>query len=139
MLRPKGSSDQTTNASNFRRVIDRLVAAKLVRRVADPTDRRRVVVELVSNPRREREIAGLFGPMGTRIRSLIARYSERGQAIIAEFLPKASEVLQEETTRLARDDVKTPTVRSIRRRRRRCSPAGHVPAGHSIITTTLLR
>src|ERR1700722_20308104 len=32
-------------------VIDRLVAAKLVRRVGDPADRRRVVVEWLSNPR----------------------------------------------------------------------------------------
>jgi len=81
-------------------VIDRLVAAKLVRRVADPSDRRRVVVELLSNPRREREIAGLFEPMGRRIGSLVSGYSERDQAIIGEFLTKASVVLEEETTRL---------------------------------------
>jgi DNA-binding MarR family transcriptional regulator len=81
-------------------VIDRLVAAKFVRRVADPMDRRRVVVELLSNPRREREIAGLFEPMGKRINSLVAAYSERDRAIITEFLTKASEVLEEETTRL---------------------------------------
>jgi DNA-binding MarR family transcriptional regulator len=81
-------------------VIDRLVSAKLVQRVADPTDGRRVVVELLSNPRREREIAGLFEPMGTRIAGLVSGYSERDQATIAEFLTKASEVLEEETARL---------------------------------------
>ena len=81
-------------------VIDRLVAAKLVRRVADPTDRRRVVVELLSNPRREREIEGLFEPMGSRISGLVAGYSDRDQAILAEFLTKACEVLEEETHRL---------------------------------------
>jgi DNA-binding MarR family transcriptional regulator len=81
-------------------VIDRLVAAKFVRRMADPTDGRRVVVELLSNPRREREIAELFEPMGARISSLVSGYSERDQAIIGEFLTKASEVLEEETARL---------------------------------------
>jgi DNA-binding MarR family transcriptional regulator len=81
-------------------VIDRLVAARLVRRVADPADRRRVVVELVSNPKREREIAAFFEPMGTRISGLVSGYSERDQAVITEFLIKASEVLEEETTRL---------------------------------------
>jgi DNA-binding MarR family transcriptional regulator len=85
-------------------VIDRLVAAKLVRRVGDPADRRRVVVEWLSNPRREREIAGLFEPMGRRISTLVSGYSQRDQAIIAEFLTKASEVLEEETTRLCRAD-----------------------------------
>jgi DNA-binding MarR family transcriptional regulator len=81
-------------------VIDRLVAAKFVRRMADPTDRRRVVVELLSNPRREREIAGLFEPMGARISRLVSGYSARDQGIIGEFLTKACEVLEEETTRL---------------------------------------
>jgi phosphatidylserine/phosphatidylglycerophosphate/cardiolipin synthase-like enzyme len=81
-------------------VIDRLVAAKLVRRVADPRYRRRVVVELLSNPRREGEIARLFEPMGTRINGLVSAYSRRDRATIADFLTKASEILEEETTRL---------------------------------------
>src|SRR5271169_6652453 len=36
-------------------VIDRLERAQLVRRVADPKDRRRVVVEAVSNRKRDQE------------------------------------------------------------------------------------
>jgi DNA-binding MarR family transcriptional regulator len=83
-------------------VIDRLVGAKFVRRVADPMDRRRVVVEPLSNRRREKEIAGLFEPLRRRITSVVAGYSERDQVTIAEFLTKASEVLEEETTRLRR-------------------------------------
>jgi DNA-binding MarR family transcriptional regulator len=81
-------------------VIDRLVAAKWVRRVADPRDRRRVVVELRPNPKREGDIARLFEPMSTRIHGVIATYSGRDQATIADFLTKASEILEEETTRL---------------------------------------
>lgn len=81
-------------------VIDRLERARLVRRVADPKDRRRVVVELVSNPKREREIARLFEPMGERILRLAAAYDEKDQATIIEFVTKASEVLEEETARL---------------------------------------
>jgi Holliday junction resolvase len=66
--------------------------------VADPRDRRRVVVEVVSN--REREIARLFEPMGKRIVRLAAAYNAKDQATIVAFLAGASEILEEETTRL---------------------------------------
>ncbi len=81
-------------------VIDRLERALLARRAADPRDRRRVVVEPVSNGKSEREIARLFGPMGRRILRLAAGYSEEEQATIGEFLTKACAILEGETTRL---------------------------------------
>jgi DNA-binding MarR family transcriptional regulator len=93
-------------------VIDRLVEAGLARRETDPTDRRRVVVALVPNAPRDREIARLFGPMGTRIRALAGAYSAKDQATIARFLAQASEVLEQETDRLreTRRDTSAPTV-----------------------------
>lgn len=81
-------------------VIDRLERAGLVRRVPDRDDRRRVVVDLVSNPKRDREIARLFEPLGKRIRRLAATYSEEAQMAIVDFLTKASEILEEETSQL---------------------------------------
>ena len=81
-------------------VVDRLEQTGLVRRVPDPSDRRRVVVELVSNPKREREIEKLFAPMGERVFGLATSYSQREQAVIGEFLSKAAEILEQETLRL---------------------------------------
>jgi DNA-binding MarR family transcriptional regulator len=81
-------------------VIDRLERARLVRRADDPSDRRRVVVEVVSNLKRDREISRLFEPMGTRVVRLATSHDERVQATLVEFLTKVSEILEEETARL---------------------------------------
>jgi len=81
-------------------VIDRLVRARLVRRVVDPKDRRRVVVEPVLNRKRDQEVAQLFEPMGKRVVALTAAYTKHDQAIIVEFLTKACQILEEETLRL---------------------------------------
>jgi DNA-binding MarR family transcriptional regulator len=81
-------------------VIDRLERARLVRRAADPRDRRRVVVEPVSNRQRDREIALLFEPMGKRVLALAAAYGKKDQALVLEFLTRACEILEEETTTL---------------------------------------
>jgi DNA-binding MarR family transcriptional regulator len=83
-------------------VIDRLERARLARRVADPKDRRRVVVELVANRRRDQAIARLFAPMGRRVVALAGGYSEKERTTIFEFMSKACEILDEETTRLRR-------------------------------------
>jgi len=81
-------------------VIDRLERAELVRRVRDPHDRRRIVLELVLNAEREREIAQLYEPLGREINGLVAQYSEAERATLLDFLTKASAVLEAETTRL---------------------------------------
>jgi DNA-binding MarR family transcriptional regulator len=81
-------------------VIDRLERARLVRRADDPSDRRRVVVEVVPNRRLDREINRLFEPMGTRVVGLAEGYDKKAQAFLVEFLTKVSEILEEETVRL---------------------------------------
>jgi DNA-binding MarR family transcriptional regulator len=81
-------------------VIDRLVSARLARRVSDPKDRRRVVVELVANAKRDRELGELFRPLGKRMTELALGYDERDQGVIMEFLHGACEILEEETIRL---------------------------------------
>ena len=81
-------------------VVDRLEAAGLVRRARDPADRRRVVLELVSNPERERTLLSLYEPLGRAITALVAGYSEAEQATLRQFLERASAVLEAETARL---------------------------------------
>ncbi|MBV9789113.1 MAG: MarR family transcriptional regulator [Chloroflexi bacterium] len=81
-------------------VIDRLEKAQLVRRVPDPRDRRRVVLELLNNPEREQAILALYQPMGQAMIELIHGYSEAERALIGDFLTRATEILEAETLRL---------------------------------------
>ena len=81
-------------------VIDRLEQAKLVRRARDPHDRRRIVLELVHDAEREREIGALYEPLGRAITGLVAQCSAAERATVLDFLLKASAILEAETTRL---------------------------------------
>ena len=81
-------------------VIDRLEKAGLVRRAPDPNDRRRVVLELLSNPERQREVYQLYEPLGQAIVGLATSYSQAELATIIDFLTKATSVLEEETMKL---------------------------------------
>src|SRR5215207_9974485 len=51
-------------------VIDRLEHVGLVQRARDPNDRRRVVLELLSNPEHERELNQLYMPLGRAMMEL---------------------------------------------------------------------
>ena len=90
-------------------VIDRLERAKLVQRARDAHDRRRVALELVQNPEREREIAQLYEPLGRGIADLVAQYSAVEQRTILEFLTGAITVLEAETRNLRKDPPKGNT------------------------------
>jgi DNA-binding MarR family transcriptional regulator len=81
-------------------VIDRLEHAELVRRARDPHDRRRVVLELVHNPERERALAQLYEPLGREITNLVAQYNAAERATILDFLSRAITVLEAETRHL---------------------------------------
>jgi DNA-binding MarR family transcriptional regulator len=81
-------------------VIDRLERAELVRRVRDPHDRRRIVLEFVHDPERERTIAQLYEPLGREITNLVARYSAADRATMLDFLTRATTVLEAETRHL---------------------------------------
>lgn len=64
-------------------VIDRLEQAGYVRRVADPRDRRRVLVEPTD---KSREMSSeLFGPLGELARPLLERYSDQQLEMLIEF------------------------------------------------------
>lgn len=83
-------------------VIDRLEAAGIARRIVDPSDRRRVIVERVPDLRRDRELELLFAPMAKAIRQLVSRYTPSELETISKFLNEASEILERETYRLQR-------------------------------------
>jgi DNA-binding MarR family transcriptional regulator len=84
-------------------VVDRLEQAKLVRRARDGGDRRRVVLELLRDPERERALGALYAPLGRAIAELVAGYSAAEHATILDFLTKATAMLEAETLSLRRD------------------------------------
>jgi DNA-binding MarR family transcriptional regulator len=80
------------------RVIDRLEQAGYVRRVPDPADRRRVVVEVV--PERIAAFEATIDRVGAKGAVQIGHYSEAELAVINDFLTKMADVTREEATAL---------------------------------------
>ena len=80
------------------RVIDRLEQAGYVRRVPDPADRRRVVVELV--PDRVAAFQAAIGRIGTQSALEIGHYTEAQLAVIDDFLARMAEITRAEATAL---------------------------------------
>jgi DNA-binding MarR family transcriptional regulator len=75
-------------------VIDRLEKAKLARRVADPHDRRKVIVETVRV--RAGEFDRLYGGLGAAMRTLLAPLDAKQLTTLREFIVKTNEILLEE-------------------------------------------
>lgn len=81
-------------------VVDRLEQANLVRRARDRSDRRRVVLELLRDPERERALGALYAPLGQKITELVTHYSAAERATILDFLTRATATLEAETLNL---------------------------------------
>jgi DNA-binding MarR family transcriptional regulator len=79
-------------------VVDRLERAGLVRRIADPQDRRRVLIETI--PEALDEAFKVYQPMAEAIRTLNARYSEEQLAIIVEYYEQTTEIMEREAASL---------------------------------------
>ena len=74
-------------------VIDRLERAGLAHRVADPGDRRRVLVELT--PETRRLIEEFMGPLGERSAHALARYSDETLELFIEFTRLGTKLQQD--------------------------------------------
>ena len=89
------------------RVIDRLEQAGYVRRESDPSDRRRVVVEVV--PERVATIESLLTSLERAAAQEVERYSADQLALINDFLARMADLTQTEAARLrtSADDTAT--------------------------------
>lgn len=67
-------------------MIDRLERAGVVRRTADPHDRRRVIVEAVPSPERRKKIVALYGPLSRDFTALLNTYTDEQLLFLAEFM-----------------------------------------------------
>jgi DNA-binding MarR family transcriptional regulator len=86
-------------AASVTNLIDRLEQKGFVRRVADPADGRRVMVEAIAD-----RLAGarsLFASTRRSLAQLWERYSDRDLSVIADFLQQNAERLRSETSKLA--------------------------------------
>ena len=73
-------------------VVDRLVRAGLASRTPDPEDRRRLVITAVPGA-----FGDAFAGLGKAMAELAERYSPAEQAVIADWVANAIEVLREQT------------------------------------------
>jgi DNA-binding MarR family transcriptional regulator len=80
------------------RVIDRLEQAGYVRRVPDPADRRRVVVELV--PEKMAAVEATMARFGDKSADEIGRYSDAELAVINDFLTRMAAITRAEANAL---------------------------------------
>jgi DNA-binding MarR family transcriptional regulator len=94
-------------------VIDRLERARLVKRASDPSDRRRVIVEMTYA--RTDEFNEIFGPYAQGWEELASRYSPEQLELIFSYVAGAVELLQEHTRRV-RSLPARPKRRQSRRR-----------------------
>jgi DNA-binding MarR family transcriptional regulator len=83
------------------RVIDRLEQAGYVRRVPDPTDRRRVIVELI--PERIAAVEATMARVGDKSATEIGHYSEAELHVINDFLTRMEAITREEANALRGD------------------------------------
>jgi DNA-binding MarR family transcriptional regulator len=88
------------------RVIDRLEQAGYVRRVTDPADRRRVVVEVV--PEKVAAVKSTLDRVGSASAEEIGRYTDAQLALISDFLTRMEQITREEATSL-REHAPEPT------------------------------
>jgi DNA-binding MarR family transcriptional regulator len=80
------------------RVVDRLEQAGYVRRVPDPADRRRVIVELI--PEKMAAVQATMAQFGEKSASEMGRYSDAELAVIDDFLTRMAEVTRDEANAL---------------------------------------
>jgi len=80
------------------RVIDRLEQAGYVRRIPDPADRRRVIVELI--PEKMAAVQATMAQFGEKSASELRRYSDAELAVIDDFLTRMAEVTRDEANAL---------------------------------------
>src|SRR5690348_12729094 len=102
-------------------LIDRLEAKKLVRRVRDPKDRRRVIVE--PSPRRVAAGNSFFGPIQEAFEALMEDYSDEQLALLLDFLKRTTDRTREITASIASGAGKPASApRSSRRKPKKQGP-----------------
>lgn len=83
-------------------IIDRLEKTGYVRRVNDPKDRRRTIIELTRNKKLQRKLEDIFTPLSMRMHKVLSSYSDNELAFLFNVLTKSLEQSHEELMKLRR-------------------------------------
>ena len=83
-------------------IIDRLEKAGYVRRVNDPKDRRRTIIELTRNKKLQKKLEDIFTPLSMRMHKVLSSYSDNELAFLFNVLTKSLEQSHEELMKLRR-------------------------------------
>jgi DNA-binding MarR family transcriptional regulator len=87
-------------------IIDRLEKTGYVRRVNDPEDRRKTIIEPTRNKKLERKLEIIFTPLSMRMHKLLSSYSDNELAFLIEVLTKSLEQSHEELMKLRSMDIR---------------------------------
>ena len=79
-------------------MVDRLKQAGFVKRSADPSDRRKVVIGPIKD--KYKEVGKMFTSLGQAMTRLLEPYSEEELIIIYSFVSQVPALMHEETRRL---------------------------------------
>lgn len=86
-------------------MVDRLEQAGYVRRVRDPNDRRKVIIEPIAGHERMQQLDAVFASLRQKVVGVAEQYSDEQLATVIDFLSKTIAVFRAETTRL-RDEAR---------------------------------
>jgi DNA-binding transcriptional ArsR family regulator len=87
-------------------VVDRLEEAGYVRRERDPSDRRRVVINLIIEPVL-RDVVAVFAPMLEQWKKVADGYTDEQLELIIGFQAQSEQVLRDHLIRLRQPDAET--------------------------------
>ena len=79
-------------------MVDRLERAGLIKRLANPDDRRGTI--LVLTKQATRKLPSLFASLGTAMETLVSTYSQTDLAVLNDFFDKARILWREELAKL---------------------------------------
>ncbi|HET7026919.1 MAG TPA: MarR family transcriptional regulator, partial [Candidatus Limnocylindrales bacterium] len=80
------------------RLVDRLEQAGYVRRISDPADRRRVVIEVL--PDKAEAVRSMLSRVAAAGSAEMSQFSDSQLELVADFLTRMADVTREEATRL---------------------------------------
>ncbi|WP_163103256.1 MarR family winged helix-turn-helix transcriptional regulator [Peribacillus alkalitolerans] len=83
-------------------VIDRLEKEELVKRVPDPEDRRRVIIQPLTH--RNEEIRQLFNPLRTSLSQMFEKYRDEDLNVFLNILNELNALFPEELKKLMREE-----------------------------------
>jgi DNA-binding MarR family transcriptional regulator len=83
--------------------VDRLARAGLARRLSDPADRRRVVIE--QTPTGRSAVEEIWGPIGAEAQRRLSRRTVEDLEVIRAFLDEGRQIQQRHAERIGRPDA----------------------------------